>query len=132
VRIVSARQAAWLLVRRPDDLEDDDRAFVGRLCQTCPAVQTAYPLAQEFIRIVRERHVDALESWLTRASLSEIPEVVSFVTGLRRDQAAVAAALTLPFSNGQVEGQVNRLKFIKRSGYGRAKFDLLRQRVVAT
>jgi transposase len=80
---------------------------------------------------VRERHVDALESWLTRARMSGIPEVVSFVAGLRRDQAAVAAALTLPFSNGQVEGQVNRLKFIKRSGYGRAKFDLLRQRVLA-
>ncbi len=131
VRIVSARQAAWLLVRRPEDLEDDDRAFVERLCQSCPAVQTAYPLAQEFIRIVRERHVDALESWLTRASLSGIREIQSFVAGLRRDQAAVAAALTFPFSNGQVEGQVNRLKFIKRSGYGRAKFDLLRQRVLA-
>jgi transposase len=131
VRIVSARQAAWLLVRRPDDLEDEDRAFVERLCESCPAVQTAYPLAQEFIRIVRERHADALESWLTRASESGIPELQSFVAGLRRDQAAVAAALTLPFSNGQVEGQVNRLKFIKRSGYGRAKFDLLRQRVLA-
>jgi len=131
VRIVSARQAAWLLVRRPDDLEDDDRAFVERLCQSCPAVQTAYPLAQEFLRIVRERHVDAVESWLTRASASGIPELQSFVVGLRRDQAAIAAALTLPFSNGQVEGQVNRLKFIKRSGYGRAKFDLLRQRVLA-
>jgi transposase len=131
VRIVSARQAAWLLVRRPDDLEDDDCAFVERLCQICPAVQTAYPLAQEFLRIVRERHVDALESWLTRAGKSGIPEIQSFVVGLRRDQAAIAAALTLPFSNGQVEGQVNRLKFIKRSGYGRMKLDLLRQRVLA-
>jgi transposase len=130
VRVVSARQAAWLLVRQPEDLEDDECRFVARLCELCPAVQTAYPLAQEFLRIVRERHVDALESWLTRASRSGVREVESFVVGLRQDQAAVAAALRLPFSNGQVEGQVNRLKFIKRSGYGRAKFDLLRQRVL--
>jgi transposase len=112
-------------------LEDDDQAFVERLCQSSPAVQRAYPLAQEFIRIVRERHVDALEGWLTRASQSGIADLVRFAAGLRQDQAAVAAALTLPFSNGQVEGQVNRLKFIKRSGYGRAKFDLLRHRVLA-
>jgi transposase len=131
VRILSARQAAWLLVRRPDELEAEDGAIVERLCQSCPDIQVAYPLVQELMRIVRERHRDALESWVCRASGSGIAELLSFATGLRRDQAAVAAALTLPFSNGQVEGQVNRLKLIKRSGYGRAKFDLLRQRVLA-
>jgi hypothetical protein len=131
VRIRSARQAAWLLVRRPDELEAEDGAIVERLCQSCPDIQIAYPLIQEFMRIVRERHRDALESWECRASSSGIAELLSFAIGLRRDQAAVAAALTLPFSNGQVEGQVNRLKLIKRSGYGRAKFDLLRRRVLA-
>jgi transposase len=131
VRVISARQAAWLLVRRPEALEDDESRFVTRLCELCPGVQTAYPLAQEFLRIVRERHVDALEGWLTRAGKSGVREVGGFAAGLRQDQAAVAAALRLPFNNGQVEGQVNRLKLIKRSGYGRAKFDLLRQRVLA-
>lgn len=83
------------------------------------------------MRIVRERHIDALESWLCRADASGLAELRSFAAGIRRDQAAVSAALSLPFSNAQVEGQINRLKYIKRSGYGRAKLDLLRQRVLA-
>jgi transposase len=60
-----------------------------------------------------------------------VPELQSFAAGLRRDKAAVMAALSLPYSNGQVEGQVNRIKLIKRTMYGRANFDLLRQRVLA-
>ncbi len=118
-------------MRRPDDLEPDDRAIVERLCELNPDIRRAYPLAQEFMRIVRERHPDALDSWLCRAEASGLAELQSFVAGIRRDQAAVFGALSLPFSNGQVEGQINRLKCIKRSGYGRAKLDLLRQRVLA-
>jgi transposase len=121
---------AWLLVRRPEELEAEEETIVERLCQRCPDIQMAYPLAQEFLRIVRERHPDALTGWIERASTSGLPALRSFAVGLQRDRAAVTAALTLPFSNGQVEGQVNRLKFIKRSGYGRAKCDLLRQRVL--
>jgi transposase len=130
-RRCSARQAAWLLVRRPDDLEDADRCIVERLCQHSAVIDTAYHLAQDFIQIVRERQATALEPWLDRAVASDIPEIGSFVAGLQRDQAAVQAALDLSWSNGQVEGQVNRLKLIKRSMYGRANFDLLRQRVLA-
>ena len=130
-RRCSARQAAWLLVRRPDDLEDADRCIVERLCQHSAVIDTAYHLAQDFIQIVRERQATALSPWLDRAVASDIPEIGSFVAGLQRDQAAVQAALDLSWSNGQVEGQVNRLKLIKRSMYGRANFDLLRQRVLA-
>ena len=118
-------------MRRPDELEADDRALVERLCHESADIEVAYPLAQEFMRIVRERHPDALDSWLCRAAASGLIDLQSFVAGVRRDQAAVAGALSLPFSNGQVEGQINRLKYIKRSGYGRAKLDLLRQRVLA-
>jgi len=131
VRIGAARPAAWLRVRRPAALADADRALVARLCQTGPAVQTAYPLAQAFIRSVRARHGDARASWLTRAGMSGIPEVQSVVAGLRGDQAAVAAARPRPVRNGQGAGQGNRLTFIKRSGAGRAQFALLRQRVRA-
>src|SRR6266545_5501904 len=81
VRIGAARPAAWLRVRRPAALADADRALVARLCQTGPAVQTAYPLAQAFIRSVRARHGDARASWLTRAGMSGIPEVQSVVAG---------------------------------------------------
>lgn len=130
-RRVSARQAAWLLVRRPEELEVDDQHLVERLCQQAPCLDTAYHLAQDFIHMVRERQAEGFETWLLRATASGIAEIQSFAAGLERDKAAVVAALSLPFSNGQVEGQVNRLKLIKRMAYGRAKFDLLRRRVLA-
>lgn len=130
-RRLSARQAAWLLVRRPEKLEKEERCIIEHLCQQAPKVDMAYHLAQEFIQMVRERKAETFDGWLQRASASGIAELQSFVAGLERDKAAVVAALALPFSNGQVEGQVHRLKLIKRSMYGRAKFDLLRQRVLA-
>jgi transposase len=130
-RHLSARQAAWLLVCQPEKLKPDEQDMVQRLCQHTPLVAVAYQLAQEFIQMVREHQVEKLNPWMLRASASRLPEFQSFVTGLERDKAAVLAALALPFSNGQVEGQVNRLKLIKRCMYGRAKFDLLRHRVLA-
>jgi transposase len=88
-------------------------------------------LARAFTRMVRERNEAGLDAWLVAVEASGIAELASFAAGMRRDEAAVRAGLSLPWSQGQVEGQVNRLKLIKRSGYGRAKFDLLRQRVLA-
>ena len=120
-----------MLVRRPDELEVADREIVERLCQHSADIATAYHLAQDFMVMVRERQAAALERWLDRAATSAIPEIGSFMAGLQRDKAAVLAALELPWSNGQVEGEINRLKLIKRSMYGRANFDLLRQRVLA-
>lgn len=70
-----------------------------------------------------------LEQWTAQAIAAGVPELQAFVTKLRQDWDAVLAALTLPYSQGQTEGQVNRLKLLKRSMYGRAKFDLLRGRV---
>jgi transposase len=128
---LSARQAAWLLVREPKKLEEEEQRLVERLCTHAPKVEQAYRLAQEFMQMVRERQAERFDDWLQRASTSGLAELQGFVVGLERDKAAVVAALSLPYSNGQVEGQVNRLKLIKRSMYGRAKFDLLRQRVLA-
>jgi len=73
------------------------------------------------------RSADELTPWLAQAGNSDLR---SFAAGLHQDEQAVRAALTLPWSNGQVEGQVSRLKLIKRQGYGRAKLDLLRARLV--
>ena len=81
--------------------------------------------------MVRERQAPALEDWLARATANGLPELQTFAAGIERDKPAVAAARSLSFSNGQVEGQVNRVKLIKRMAYGRANFDLLRQRVLA-
>jgi hypothetical protein len=126
----SARQFAWLLMRPVAELEAEEQALVERVLVASPAVQTAYTLGLEFLRMVRQRDGESLDAWLQQAHASAIPEVQRFAVGLERDGAAVRAALTLPHNNGQVEGQVNRLKLIKRLAYGRAKFDLLRQRVL--
>jgi transposase len=81
--------------------------------------------------MVRHRLVEQLDNWLTCSDNLAVYQVQSFAQGLRQDYAAVHAALTFNWSNGQTEGQVNRLKFIKRQMYGRAKFDLLRIRVLS-
>ena len=131
LRSLSARQAAWLLVRRKDELKEDEQALVQHLTDQCPEAAQAYALAQSFTQMVRERAEAELDGWLEAVEESGLQDLCSFAAGLRRDEAAVRAGLSLIWSQGQVEGQVNRIKLIKRSGYGRAKFDLLRQRVLA-
>jgi transposase len=120
MRRLSASQAAWLLVQQPADLTEDEHAALDKLQKVVADIATAYALAQDFIRMVRERTADALADWLARAAASSIAELGSFASGLQRDLAAVTAGLSLPWSNGQVEGQINRLKLIKRTMYGRA------------
>jgi transposase len=124
----SVRQATWLLLRRPEDLDADEARFVTILCRDCPAVERAASLVQGFFTLVRTRAVADLAPWVTRAERSALPELCSFAAGLRRDWAAVEAALTVPWSQGQTEGQVNKLKTLKRQMYGRAGFELLRRR----
>jgi transposase len=82
--------------------------------------------------MVRERKPQSWKAWLKACDTSGIPELVNFAAGLRKDEQAVRAALTLEWSNGQTEGQVNRLKLLKRQMYGRANFDLLRMRCLAS
>lgn len=128
---LSAHKAAWLLIARLKTLRPDEQQLVERLCGQSPTLATAYTLAQAFIEMVRERKGERFDGWLAQVASSGVMEFQQFARGLERDKAAVAAALRTAYSNGQVEGQVNRLKVIKRIGYGRAKFDLLRQRVLA-
>ncbi len=71
-----------------------------------------------------------LDSWLENVAGSPLTALHPFVAGVYQDKATVQAGLTLPWSQGQTEGQITRLKLIKRQGYGRAKFDLLRERVL--
>jgi len=83
-----------------------------------------------FHALIHTRDHGALDPWLTAAGESTVPELTAFVRGIHRDRAAVDGALTSPWSQGQVEGQVTRVKLLKRSMFGRAKMDLLRQRVL--
>jgi len=118
-------------MRPCDRLDAEEQQVVERLTQAVPALQTAYTCGTSFMTMVKTRDHAAYDGWISAAMQSGIGALQSFAAGLERDGAAVRAALRLPWSNGQVEGQVNRLKRIKRMAYGRAKFDLLRQRALA-
>ncbi len=126
----SPRQVAWLLRRPEGELSPGQRRFLARLPEHWPSATTIRALAQDFDRLVHERNAGALAPWLARAAASGETEFREFAAGLRRDRAAVEAALTLEWSSGQVEGQVNRLKSLKRAMFGRANVDLLRRRVL--
>ncbi len=124
------RQVAMLFVRRPETLTEKQQACVDQLCREDAAIATAYGITQAFTTMARERQGEELDTWIARVRASEIADLQRFATGLLLDKAAVQAGLTLEWSNGQTEGQVNRLKTVKRQMYGRASFDLLRQRVL--
>lgn len=87
-------------------------------------------LGREFENLLMSRSETSLDDWLRKARTSSIAEIKSFARGLTQDQSAVQAAVKYEWSQGLVEGQVNRLKLIKRQMYGRAKFDLLKARVI--
>jgi transposase len=93
-------------------------------------VNQAYDLAQQLLRMLKERHAAPLESWLLLCSTCGVSEVENFARGLQKEVSALQAALTLEYSNGPVEGQITKLKLIKRSMDGRGSFALLRQRVL--
>ncbi len=128
--IYSARQTLWLLLRPSADLTPDEHAYLTRLTRTCPLVTLAQALVQDFRTLMREHDVDGLYAWLHGTQACPIPELCRVATGMWLDRQAIEAAVTLEWSNGQVEGQVNRLKVLKKGMYGRAKIDLLRQRVL--
>jgi transposase len=125
-----SRQATFLFLRRPKALKMDEQETLVTLRHLHPEIDLAYELVQQVAQMLRTRTGQHLDAWLQEASASQIPELQSFVQGIERDKAAVFAGLTLPHSNGIVEGKVNKLKLLKRMGYGRAEFPLLRQRVL--
>jgi len=127
---LSPRQATFLFLRRPLDLDEEEQQTLLQLRLSHPEVELAYDLVQQFAQMLRNRPGENLDVWLSAARESQIPELRSFVAGIERDKEAVKAGLTLPTSNGILEGKVHKLKLIKRMGYGRAGFPLLRQRVL--
>jgi len=129
-RALDPRRLRRLLTRPPERLKDDERAVVQRLLQADETVSTAYALVQRFRTVLKEKDAAGLETWLADAQASGIPSLAGVANGLRADHAAVAAAVTEPWSNGTVEGCVHKVKLIKRQSYGRAAFALLRLRVL--
>jgi transposase len=125
----SSKQLAWLLVRNPDQLRTEDVALLAHICQD-PQLSQLYLLAQQFVKIVKQRLTDQLDEWLEACQTFPAVQIQNFAASIYQDYAAVRAALETAWSNGQTEGQVNRLKCIKRQIYGRANFDLLRLKVL--
>lgn len=119
-----------LLLRPCDELTDDERAYLVRLHAACPQAACVAGSVARFAAVLREHDVEGLYAWLQRAEESGIPEMQAIARGLWLDRDAVEAAVATEWSNGPVEGQVNRLKTTKRAMYGRANFDLLRQRIL--
>jgi transposase len=125
----SPRAVSFTLVRSAAKRSPEAAIYVEQLCQPDPGVTQAYALSHAFLVLVRERRGEALEAWITEAADSGIAAVARFARGLQVDLPAIKAGLTLAWSNGVTEGQIHRLKLVKRQGYGRAGFALLRQRV---
>jgi len=124
----SGRRCAWLLTQATEHLEPEECAFVAGLATTAPDLVRAADLVKAFTGLLQERRADGFDAWMTAARDSTLR---GFADGLMRDEAAVRAAITEPWSTSPVEGQINRLKALKRQMYGRAKHDLLRSRVLA-
>ncbi len=124
----SRRRAAWLWCKADAALTAPERAYVDAVCAASPPLAAVRRLAADFRALLSGGDAAAVGPWLAAAQASELRQLA---LSLWRDRAAVEAAAALPWSNGQVEGQVNRLKLVKRTMYGRAGFALLRRRVLA-
>ena len=125
----SARAVSFAMVCPAAKRASDAQTYLDQRCQVEASVARADALSQAFLAMVRERRGSDLEAWIMMATDSGIDALARFAQGLREDLAAVTAGLTLDWSNGPVEGQITRLKLLKRQGYGRAGFPLLRQRI---
>jgi transposase len=128
--LVTSRQAAFLFLRHPEKLRVEEQETLVKLRQIHPEVDLAYDLVQQFAQMLRTRTGERLDAWLAQVQSSKLPELQSFAAGIEKDKDAVRAGLTWWINNGVVEGHVTKLKLIKRQGYGKAGFPLLRKRVL--
>ncbi len=126
-RVPSARTIARLMTTARDHLSKADTVTIAAIENGVPILVQARTLIDRFHAMIRKRTEAELDPWLTEARTSL---VASFATGIGNDRTAVHAAITEPWSNGQTEGQITKLKLVKRQMYGRAKIDLLQARLI--
>jgi transposase len=126
-RIPSARTIARLMTVGRDLLTKAETVTVAAIEAGVPTLVEAREIIAEFHLMIRRKVEAGLTPWIERARASL---VASFANGVVKDEAAVRAAMTSPWSNGQTEGQITRLKFVKRQMYGRGKIDLLQTRLI--
>lgn len=121
----------WICLRPPEQLKPEEKRLLEKVLDQDTELALGHRLLQQFRLVVADGDVASLDGWLSQAKSSGLPTFIGLANGIEADRAAVDAALTLPWSNGPTEGHINRMKLIKRQGYGRAKLDLLRARVLA-
>ncbi len=126
----SARNAVWLFIRDPKKFTAEEQETLAYIRAGSATAEMAYGLVQDFLTMVHKREGKRLDAWIEAVQASQIPELQRFVTGVLKDKDAVVAGLTLVYSNGPVEAQVQKLKVVKRSMFGRAKLPLLRERLL--
>jgi transposase len=126
----SVRQVTSWLTRRPKSLSEDERLDLKKILDRSDVLTTTHRQVRDFAEMLTARQGQRLGDWMHDVETNGAPALRSFVTGLRVDLDAVTAGLTLDYSSGAVEGTVNRIKMIKRQMFGRARFDLLRKRIL--
>jgi transposase len=127
----TAKNVAALFMRHEEKLNEEQEAYLGRVCEADEALADTRRLTQEFAEMAGRLEGEELEGWLRDAEESSSTAMRSFAAGLRKDLEAVRAGLTEEWSNGCVEGFIHKLKLLKRQGYGRAGFELLKARMLA-
>ncbi|MFE9068492.1 ISL3 family transposase [Streptomyces violaceusniger] len=126
----SVRDVTGWITRHPDSLTQDETLRLKDILARCPELDATAEHVRAFAEMMNERAGHKLAAWIDSVKAGNLPELVSFVNGIGCDLRAVEAGLTLPFSSGAVEGQVNRIKMLKRQMFGRAGLALLRKRVL--
>jgi hypothetical protein len=125
-----ARDLARWITADPGNLDDEEKSKLSAARERCPDLDALAGHVTEFAKILTGRHGDRLDDWMAAVEADDQPELHSFIRGIKRDYDAVLNGLTMDWSSGAVEGNVNRVKMLKRQTYGRAGFLLLRKRVL--
>lgn len=116
----------------PQHLAETDATELKEIRTACSHLDATARHVRDFAAMMRDLRGEELPAWMDRVLADDLPALHSLVNGMKRDLDAVTAALSTPWSSGQVEGQVTRIKLLKRMGYGRANLDLLRRRVLSS
>ena len=127
-RVLTTRAVAWMVLRRAEKRSPEDQVLLDDPRRNAPALDETVALAEAFVGLVRDRAPERLDPWPRQAQDGAVPALRRFAKRLSADYDAVRAAVTLDWSNGSAEGQINRLKALKRQMYGRAHLDLLERR----
>jgi transposase len=126
---MAPRHLAWLFLRDPERLEQQEKQTLS-LIRKSQQIEIVYGLVRQFVTLLKERNAQPLDTWLLDCQMSGVSDLATFAQGLKKEGVALHAAFTLEWSNGPVEGKINKLKYIKRSMYGRSGFSLLRHKVL--